>query len=150
MAREIKFRAWNGRAMEYGGFNVHATGRIEPTMGLTQVREKSPLMQYTGLKDKNGMDIYEGDIVEHHRAISAPCDYHSGEPSFLECEYIRIGHITITASKGVTLNGKQETRDYNEDKHISSRKYNENPRCWDEFAEVIGNIYENHELLEGK
>ena len=62
--RDIRFRAWNGEAMEYGGFSVHATaGNIQPTP-LTKVTAESPLMQYTGLKDKNGVEIYEGDIVE--------------------------------------------------------------------------------------
>lgn len=61
MSREIKFRAWNGRAMEYGGFSIHATGKIvdivEP---LTFIKEDSPIMQYTGLKDKSCRGIYEG------------------------------------------------------------------------------------------
>lgn len=62
--RDIKFRAWNGQSMEYGGFVIHAMGKIQITAGpLTDVTEGSPIMQYTGLKDKNGVGIYEGDIL---------------------------------------------------------------------------------------
>jgi len=63
--RELKFRAWNGEAMEYGGFGVHAGGKIIiDASGLTKVTEDSPVMQFTGLHDKNGKEIYEGDIVQ--------------------------------------------------------------------------------------
>ena len=64
MSREIKFRAWNGEEMispDYitrDGYGYWKENSI-PT------RSKE-LMQYTGLKDKNGKEIYEGDIVEFH------------------------------------------------------------------------------------
>lgn len=61
--RDIKFRAWNGESMEYGGFFVHATGSIDEVYILSKVDEDSPLMQFAGLKDKNAKDIYEGDVV---------------------------------------------------------------------------------------
>lgn len=60
--REIKFRAWNGDAMEYGGFSVHASsGQIIAAPFITRVTKDAPLMQFTGLHDKNGKEIYEGD-----------------------------------------------------------------------------------------
>ena len=62
--REIKFRVWNSgkmltgitlASMFYEGLSGEAKGFRYNGM---------PLMQYTGLKDKNGKEIYEGDIVE--------------------------------------------------------------------------------------
>jgi uncharacterized phage protein (TIGR01671 family) len=84
--KEIKFRAWNGESMEYGGFSVHATlGEIQPS-ALTRVTKSSPLMQYTGLLDKNGKEIYEGDIVKHCKQ-SAVC----GEVKYFEGGFV-VGH----------------------------------------------------------
>ena len=61
MSREIKFRAWNGEQMVSPDYITRD--------GIGYWREDSipcyseDLMQFTGLRDKNGIDIYEGDIV---------------------------------------------------------------------------------------
>ncbi|MDA1834817.1 YopX family protein [Bacillus cereus group sp. BY142LC] len=78
----------------------------------------SPLLQYTGLKDKNGTEIYIGDIV---KVVGHPFD------------------------RSIDVDGNYEIG-YNEVMEISCGGwYLHRMRHW---AEVIGNIYESPELLE--
>jgi uncharacterized phage protein (TIGR01671 family) len=80
------------------------------------------VMQYTGLKDKNITKIYEGDIV-NVLYFGIPCgipqkNYHIGEIVFLD------GCFTIEGAKNWGMSSLRDN------------------------IEVIGNIYENPELLE--
>jgi uncharacterized phage protein (TIGR01671 family) len=115
--REIKFRAWrfDDKKM-YKMFQLTAPNDYEFNHS-----EKQILMQYTGLKDKFGKEIYEGDILK------LMISYIKNKEFILELYYEQQSAIFI--ARGTIreiINSEDKTR------------------IW----EVIGNIYENPELLE--
>jgi uncharacterized phage protein (TIGR01671 family) len=75
--REIKFRAWHKRLKQmFQVGELHFApdeGGIVCGDGYYAIKDKIELMQYTGHSDKNGKDIYEGDIVRFK------CDDFSGK-----------------------------------------------------------------------
>ncbi len=67
--RDIKFRAWDKKTRQFvihpdslGGGKDYDISEIAYW---NSVIDRVELMQYTGLKDKNGMEIYESDILEY-------------------------------------------------------------------------------------
>ena len=165
--REILFR---GRCNEVGKYKDHwieghdgeDEGRNEiffsTKIGIVGYScEPESIGQYTGLTDKNGKKIFEGDIVRyyHHKKSLVPVtditpeedhygrDEESGLPlAYRTTKIIRYkGHVELDPILGMTINLKNRCewwRNLNyEDDSINSDR-----------LEVIGNIHDNPELLE--
>jgi len=133
--RVIKFRAWieppHGN-MIYSLDLLH-NGRIEYSYGSRtfnpKIDKNVKVMQFTGLKDKNGKEIYEGDIVkignnefeeDMDENILYIIEYCQGAFSFR-------GDGLIFSGLNLEIKGNDYLK-----------------------VEVIGNIYENPELLKDK
>jgi len=123
--REIKFRVWvkPWKWMDFPtSISIDDSGHIEGVRGYggdypyTDIE----LMQYTGLNDKNGREIYESDIVRNPYKYAQP---HVSEV-FIE------GGNTYLSGEDLSTGGDMLLCDYAD-------------QC-----EVIGNIYKNPELLE--
>jgi hypothetical protein len=118
MKREIKFRAWDGirKEMFYPYCLEHINGILTAKRYVTDENADvlTVLMQFTGLHDKSGEEIYEGDIVE-------------------------TDHILIPTAIVCYVNGGFEAKAIKDDVYISEKRA---------IKKVIGNIYENHDLLK--
>ena len=149
--REIKFRAWK-KDYDTGKFYMvpWEDQFFSNSSPVTHFSDYFPdpededviLMQYTGLKDKHGKDIYEGDIVTFDGNMTTD-DSMGIEPN---------GYIYDEESiHSVVWNDKLAAWELDFDEG-ERRKYKNHTRSLlvDGKCEVIGNIHENPELLGGK
>ena len=111
------FIVWDGRVNVFGEFSRN------------DVYVKDwPLMQFTGLMDKNGKEIYEGDVLKHY----------GGSPKIPDRQYVVEWHEKVT---GVLLVDKSKT--------MQQTWWRDGSWLWrvSKHLEIIGNIYQHPELL---
>lgn len=140
--REIKFRGWNkeqqimcfddedNSAEYWDGIRSSIIGlinhRLRDVGCKYDYRSKYVVMQYTGLKDKNGREIYEGDIIDY--VMPNYCDgVHDERTARREVEFAA-GCFWLASEIG--------------DDALYDVIYN------DDELEIVGNIHENPDLLE--
>lgn len=140
MNREIKFRGkrikaedplerWiEGSYIEYTNIHNDKIIRIVSKSGYQNEVHIDTIGQFTGLHDKNGKEIYEGDIIKFHFMTSSP----SSSELFPTKKFF--GEITTNKyNQWTILSDGLEI-------HIENAI---------KYGEIIGNIYDNKELLEG-
>jgi uncharacterized phage protein (TIGR01671 family) len=132
--REKKFRAWDKEEHKFvtdiDGISLDGEA-LDLNMGeygISNKDRKIIFQQFTGLFDKNGKEIWEGDIVKESR------DNGKGLIPYTVAWNVEAGWFTIKTS---------------EDKEMDGSLWLLTRVNWENF-EVIGNIYEDSNLLESE
>ena len=128
--REIKFRAWDSaKKIMRSVVNIYTHSHSvfvlvrEAAGGPPELIRTECLMQYIGAKDKNGVEIYEGDVIRHPTGKYGP-DF------VIQWSPILCGFTAVQVESG-----------------HPSPQLNQGTMC---HFEVIGNIYENPELVSNE
>lgn len=133
---EIKFRAWDRRFKEMRYEINEAQDDMDILDIFSYYKDDYIFMQYTGLKDKNGVEIYEGDIVQ----------------SIINRKKFIIDFKDFSWVLK-TFKQKWLSKIWDEKEILTFKWYCDftkiNNKSPIEYLEIIGNIYENPELLEG-
>lgn len=137
MSREIKFRAWEARVKKYIDWDNFINNPFG-TWGMKAFNnERYHFQQYTGLKDKNGKEIYEGDIIYWE------IDNGVGIESYT---------AIVKWSENLVEEGWSQTYKwlvgYTGNYYRGSYDELSTPAAYNDALLIIGNIYENPDLLE--
>lgn len=147
MTREIEYRAWDGHEMHH---NVVIVDGIAIKRGFfaTAFKEEAKAgkpMEYTGIKDKNGVKIFEGDILEFEwRVENSQCTTQGAvyfeEGAFKIWKAGWMHDFVRWWDRSARLGDRSVTRE----SKITGHRWQES---WDNF-QVAGNIYEHPHLIE--
>lgn len=134
--REIKFRVWVKSDRRYDFVSIDDLMFEDGNYYLMANRDNFVIMQYTGLKDNNGKDIYDGDIIKLDVGVyKTEVIYEVKWFDKLSWDSGGSLHSGFYLNKsGYVYNDGELELDY----HSGFRD-----------CEIIGNIYENHELVIG-
>lgn len=130
--REIKFRAWDGKNIKnvlWINFNNDELRLVNGVSWYYKGNLKNcELMQYTGLKDVDGVEIYEGDILLNcYDHFGEEKSYIAGVVKWSEFEVDVQGAVCSTPLIGFNIDGVA--------------------LATDEKYKVVGNIHESPDLL---
>lgn len=168
--RNIKFRGLTLKKDTLGSRRFWVTGEahvnckkphIHTDMGTMELVDPETITEYTGLQDRNGRDMYEGDIIKYY-AFDVRED---GEHIWMTQTYIKEVWSEITFNDGafvmdnstgfplMYLTKAYQVKDDFDEEYLNACNLDEFkpvcPTCNDLYlAEVVGNRFENPELLE--
>jgi uncharacterized phage protein (TIGR01671 family) len=133
MNREIKIKIWDNERNKWCDdfFTYGSLSNENNSFTLNNLEGDKTMVQYTGLKDKNGKEIYKGDIVKTWHNFSK-FDYNKDKQE----EFCTGIWVCVWETPRFMFNPNDE------------RCIGRMTSMRDSLCEVIGNIYESPELLE--
>ena len=136
--REIKFRSWYDDKMQVNPtFTFYNHGAKGNAVMLVDEWEDRVIMQYTGLKDKNGVEIYEGDILE----FTDKWEWYRGNYS------VKMMSADQDELKVLKAQYEAEPMSRYKVKYHPYDGYGISKYDLENYLAVVGNIYQNPELL---